>query len=75
MSEEPPFSPDQIEAIFFDLDGTLMDTDDQSVGYWEQRLITARLRREQANRIARYLITALEKPAKLHSDSPRLRRP
>jgi hypothetical protein len=39
-----PFSPDDIDAIFFDLDGTLMDTDDLTVSLWERRLIQARLR-------------------------------
>jgi phosphoglycolate phosphatase len=57
-----PFSPDDIDAIFFDLDGTLMDTDDLTVSLWERRLIQARLRPEHATTLARRLVMWLESP-------------
>ena len=57
-----PFSLDDIDAVFFDLDGTLMDTDDMTVGLWERRLIQARMRREHATTLARRLVMWLETP-------------
>ncbi|HDQ71670.1 MAG TPA: HAD family hydrolase [Chloroflexi bacterium] len=51
---------DQIDAIFFDLDGTLMDTDDQAVervARWLQRLHWPR-----PQRAARRLVMAVETP-------------
>ena len=59
---EQPFAPTDIDAVFFDLDGTLMATDDGMVGYWERRLARLRIRRGQANRLARLWLTLVESP-------------
>ncbi len=51
---------DKVEALLFDLDGTLMDTDDQAVeklAHWLQRL-----RWPHSHRLARRLIMASETP-------------
>lgn len=60
-----PFNPSDVDAILFDLDGTLMDTDDLTVGLLERRLIQARLRREHATTLARRLVMQLEGLANL----------
>jgi phosphoglycolate phosphatase-like HAD superfamily hydrolase len=54
---------DQIAAVLFDLDGTLMDTDDQAV----DRLVVQmrRLRLADPHRAARRLIMAAETPGNL----------
>lgn len=57
---DAPFSPGEVDAVFFDLDGTLMDTDDLTVGLLERRLIQARLRREHATTLARRVVMRLE---------------
>ncbi len=51
---------DKVEAILFDLDGTLMDTDDQAVEALEHRL--ERLHWPDPARTARRLIMASETP-------------
>ena len=51
---------DKVEAVLFDLDGTLMDTDDQAVERLEHRL--RRLHWPHAQRTARRLIMASETP-------------
>jgi phosphoglycolate phosphatase-like HAD superfamily hydrolase len=56
-----PFKPDDIEAVLFDLDGTLMDSDDLMVAVWERRF--KRLRRSPGS--ARRLVMALEGPTSL----------
>jgi phosphoglycolate phosphatase-like HAD superfamily hydrolase len=59
-----PFKPDDIEAVLFDLDGTLMDSDDLMVAVWERRF--KRLRRSSGSaRLARRLVMALEGPTSL----------
>ncbi len=55
--------PKQISALLFDLDGTLMDTDDQAVEKLVSRL--ARLRISDPQRTARRLIMAAETPGNL----------
>ena len=57
---DAPFSPAEVDAVFFDLDGTLMDTDDLTVGLLERRLIQARLRPEHATTLARRLVMQFE---------------
>jgi phosphoglycolate phosphatase-like HAD superfamily hydrolase len=52
---------DKVQAILFDLDGTLMDTDDQAVEKLVHRL--QRLRWPYPHRTARRLIMATETPA------------
>jgi phosphoglycolate phosphatase-like HAD superfamily hydrolase len=54
---------DKVEAILFDLDGTLMDTDDQAVEKLERRL--ERLHWPHPHRIARRLIMASETPGNM----------
>jgi HAD superfamily hydrolase (TIGR01549 family) len=51
---------DKVEAVLFDLDGTLMDTDDQAVEALVRRL--QRLRWPHPHRAARRLIMASETP-------------
>jgi phosphoglycolate phosphatase-like HAD superfamily hydrolase len=52
---------DLIEAVLFDLDGTLMDTDDQTVKALEGRL--RRLRWPSPRRMARRIVMRSETPA------------
>ena len=52
---------DIIEAVLFDLDGTLMDTDDQTVKALEGRL--SRLRWPSPRRMARRIVMRSETPA------------
>jgi phosphoglycolate phosphatase len=74
MSESIPFS--QIEAIFFDLDGTLIDTDDDAVANMGKRLRP--LLGDRANRFARWFTMKAETPGNalitlldmLHLDEP-----
>jgi HAD superfamily hydrolase (TIGR01549 family) len=54
---------DEIEAILFDLDGTLMDTDDQAVEKLARKL--KRLRFPRPRRAARRIIMASETPGNL----------
>jgi HAD superfamily hydrolase (TIGR01549 family) len=60
----PSFDPDRVDAIFFDIDGTLADTDDAYV----QRLIRALYplsfltSEETRQRLARQLVMAAETP-------------
>ena len=54
---------DKVQAILFDLDGTLMDTDDQAVEKLAHRL--QRLRWPHPHRTARRLIMASETPANI----------
>jgi HAD superfamily hydrolase (TIGR01549 family) len=51
---------DKVQAILFDLDGTLMDTDDQAVEKLAHQL--QRLRWPHPHRVARRLIMAAETP-------------
>jgi HAD superfamily hydrolase (TIGR01509 family) len=60
MMERAAFDKDAVEAILFDLDGTLMDTDDQAVERLARRL--QKLRWRNANRAARRLVMAAETP-------------
>ena len=64
---DSPTSPNTVEiplesikAWFFDLDGTLMDTDDQTVDSLTQRLLF--LGNPFAKRLARFLIMKSETP-------------
>jgi HAD superfamily hydrolase (TIGR01549 family) len=54
---------DKVEAVLFDLDGTLMDTDDQAVEKLAHRL--QRLRWPNPDRTARRLIMASETPGNM----------
>jgi HAD superfamily hydrolase (TIGR01509 family) len=54
------FDKRRIDAVLFDLDGTLMDTDDQAVEALGRRL--ARLRLRDPYRAARHLVMAFECP-------------
>jgi phosphoglycolate phosphatase len=51
---------DAVDAVFFDLDGTLMDTDDQMVENLALRL--QRLGRPRVYRVARWVVMAAEGP-------------
>jgi N-acetyl-D-muramate 6-phosphate phosphatase len=74
MTEPIPFS--EIQAILFDLDGTLIDTDDQAVAKiagWLRPLLGSR-----ASKFSRWLLMKIESPANalitfadiLHLDEP-----
>jgi beta-phosphoglucomutase-like phosphatase (HAD superfamily) len=54
------FQPEIVQAILFDLDGTLVDTDDHSVARMAQRLRP--LLRGRSDRFARRLVMAIETP-------------
>lgn len=54
---------DQIQAIFFDLDGTLIDTDDAAVAWLEQRLRP--FLRHRSPHIARRLLMKAETPGNM----------
>jgi phosphoglycolate phosphatase-like HAD superfamily hydrolase len=60
-----PFKPDDIEAVLFDLDGTLMDSDDLMVAVWERRFKRLRRPPGEATSLARRLVMALEGPTSL----------
>ncbi len=57
-----PFNSDDLDAILFDLDGTLIDTDNHDVAKWAQR--AARVYRDpaRAQRQARRLVMGIESP-------------
>lgn len=55
-----PIPFDQLEAIFFDLDGTLIETDDLAVARLEQRL--SWLFAHHAHHLARWLMMKAETP-------------
>lgn len=55
-----PFNPERIAALLFDLDGTLLDSDDQAVDMLAHRLALFCPRSSQ--RLARRLVMALERP-------------
>lgn len=58
------FQPESIKAIFFDVDGTLRDTDDQYVARFRRWLRPLRLVTGEAGvtRLARRMVMHLEKP-------------
>jgi HAD superfamily hydrolase (TIGR01509 family) len=60
MTERTAFDKDAVEAVLFDLDGTLMDTDDQAVERLAHRL--QRLRWRNSKNAARRLVMAAETP-------------
>lgn len=57
-----PFAPDQIEAVLFDMDGTIMNTDDADVSKWARRIARVYRSPERAETAARRLVMALESP-------------
>lgn len=57
---EAPFTPEQINALLFDLDGTLLDSDDQAVEALARRL--AFLCPRSSQQLARRLVMAMERP-------------
>jgi phosphoglycolate phosphatase len=62
---EDALDRDNVDAVLFDLDGTLMDTDDQmveNVAVWLQALRLQRLGRPRVYRAARWLVMAAEGP-------------
>ncbi len=63
MSSTRPLDLAGIDAIIFDLDGTLIDTDNADVATWTRRL--ARFRGNHAKGDARALVMALETPVNL----------
>jgi phosphoglycolate phosphatase-like HAD superfamily hydrolase len=62
MSQPLPFHPDDIDAVLFDLDGTLIDSDDEEVGRWAHRIARLYSAPPKATRAARKLVMALESP-------------
>lgn len=59
----PPFGPDDLDAILFDMDGTLIETDDAQVRKWARRAARVTRSPERAERIARRVVMAFESPA------------
>lgn len=64
MPNHNTFRPEAVKAIFFDVDGTLRDTDDHYVARFERwlRPFARWLRDQDANAAARRLVMRLEKP-------------
>lgn len=60
--ERPPFQPADLDAILFDMDGTLIETDDANVTRWARRLGRVMRSPERAEAIARCLAMAFESP-------------
>jgi FMN phosphatase YigB (HAD superfamily) len=58
-----PFDPQAIDAIFFDMDGTLIETDDLEVLKWEGRISRMYRQPEHAENAARRIVMGLETPA------------
>jgi len=58
-----PFEIDEIDAVLFDMDGTLVDTDDVDVQKWARRVerITGRSP-ETSEKVARSAVMAMESP-------------
>jgi predicted PurR-regulated permease PerM/phosphoglycolate phosphatase-like HAD superfamily hydrolase len=65
IEEAQEFYPGEIDAILFDLDGTLIETDDEVVKAWARRLRPLRwfLPRRDPGRAARHIVMACEGPA------------
>jgi phosphoglycolate phosphatase len=59
----PPFGPDDLDAVLFDMDGTLIETDDAQVAQWARRARRFTRSPERAERIARRIVMAMESPA------------
>jgi HAD superfamily hydrolase (TIGR01549 family) len=57
-----PFSPTDLDALLFDMDGTLFNTDDVDVSKWARRAAHVYRRPERAQAAARRLVMALETP-------------
>ena len=57
-----PFSPDDIDAVLFDMDGTVINTDDTDVARWARRAARFTSDQQQAENAARRLIMAMETP-------------
>jgi phosphoglycolate phosphatase-like HAD superfamily hydrolase len=62
MPHPLPFRPDDIDAVLFDLDGTLIDSDDEEVSRWARRIARLYSAPSQARSAARRLVMALESP-------------
>ncbi len=57
-----PFSPDDIDAVLFDMDGTLIHTDDADVRRWARRMARVYRTPEKAQDAARRVVMSLETP-------------
>jgi HAD superfamily hydrolase (TIGR01509 family) len=62
MSLTLPFHPDDVDAVLFDLDGTLINSDDEEVDRWARRIARLYTATPQARSTARKLVMALESP-------------
>ncbi|MBN1121711.1 MAG: HAD family hydrolase [Anaerolineae bacterium] len=62
MITDAPFSPDDIEAVLFDMDGTLVDTDNVDVAKWARRIARIYRSPNARRKNARKLVMALETP-------------
>lgn len=57
-----PFDPATLDAILFDMDGTLIDTDDADVARWARRASRVYEQPERAARAGRQIVMAAETP-------------
>jgi phosphoglycolate phosphatase len=57
-----PFDPTTIDAVLFDMDGTMVDTDNADVSKWAARLAHLYDDRDRAAAVARKLVMAKETP-------------
>lgn len=62
MQPAAPFSPDDLDAVLFDMDGTLIETDDANVAKWARRIARVYGPPEKAQTLARRLVMAMESP-------------
>jgi phosphoglycolate phosphatase-like HAD superfamily hydrolase len=57
-----PFDPATLDAILFDMDGTLIDTDDTDVARWARRASRVYEKPERAAQAGRQIVMAVETP-------------
>lgn len=57
-----PFNPAELDAIFFDMDGTLINTDDADVARWANRAARVYRTPERAARASRQIVMSMETP-------------
>lgn len=60
--QSPPFTPADIDAVLFDMDGTIIETDDANVARWGRRFARVTRSHEKAETLARRFVMAIESP-------------
>ena len=57
-----PFDPAEMDAIFFDMDGTLINTDDADVARWATRAARVYKAPDRAANAGRQIVMSMESP-------------